>query len=452
MNGQNITIHGTGKQARTFTHIDDIITGLEFIAKNPRWDVPVLNLSSETQIDINTLALKISKICGKNVDIKHISQRSGQIYNQPISSKLMRDTYGWQPKIELEEGLKDTIEKYDTQIILPTTHFSSMESVIVITGCSGLIGSEMSKKILENGGKVLGIDLIEPPVSISQSERFCFINSDIRYLKDISSKIDDDIEGFIHLASPSRVLWAEEQPDVCMDIMINGTQNMLEEAAKSNANWFIFGSSREVYGDPIKIPVTEECSIAPVNIYGKNKAAAEEILCSFQSGNKLPMRKAILRYSNVYGSWHDHHDRVVPAFVKSAITGDLIKIHGNDRMFDFTHVDDVVKATMGAIDSLRSKPDTICCHITTGRGITLEKLANLAMSATGNACTVKYSEPRANDPSRFVGSNDRCRELFGFVPEIEIEKGIVRLIKMWDGQTNGIQQPPWRQNELGGKV
>jgi nucleoside-diphosphate-sugar epimerase len=451
LNNQPITIHGTGKQARTFTHIDDIITGLGAIAKNPIWNVPVLNLSTETQIDITTLALTISKLCGKKVDIKHIGQRSGQIYNQQISSKLIAETYGWQPRIGLEAGLRDTIKKYGIQPVLPSTHLSSMESAIVITGCSGLIGSLMSKKILENGGKVIGIDLVKPPISISQFEQFFFINRDVRYVKDVSSIIEDDIEGFIHLASPSRVLWVEEQPNVCIDIMINGTQNMLEEAAKSNANWFIFGSSREVYGDSIEIPVTEECSIAPVNVYGKNKVAAEEIVCSFHSEKRLPIRKAILRYSNVYGSWHDHHDRVVPAFVKSAITGECIEIHGNDRMFDFTHVEDVVKATMNAIDCLRRKSDMICCHITTGRGTTLEELANLAMSATGNSCTVRYSEPRTNDPSKFVGDNDRCRELLGIVPEIGIENGINRLVEMWDGQTIGIQQPPWRVDKLGGK-
>lgn len=449
LNDQPITIHGTGKQARTFTHIDDIIAGLEAIAKNPIWNVPVLNLSTETQIDITTLALTISNLCGKKVDIKHIGQRSGQIYNQQISSKLMAETYDWQPRIRLEAGLRDTIKKYGIQPVLPSTHLSSMESAIVITGCSGLIGSLMSKKILENGGKVLGIDLVEPPISISQFERFFFINRDVRYVKDVSTIIKDDIEGFIHLASPSRVMWAEEQPDECTDITLNGTKNMLEEAAKSNANWFIQGSSREVYGDSIEIPVTEVCSITPVNVYGKNKVAAEEIVCSFHSEKGLTMRKAILRYSNVYGSWHDHHDRVVPAFVKSAITGKCIEIHGNNRMFDFTHVEDVVKATMSAINCLRGKTDMICCHITTGKGTTLEELANLAMNATGNSCTVRYSEPRENDPSKFVGANDRCREILGIAPEIGIEDGINRLVEMWDRQTIGIQQPPWRVDKLG---
>lgn len=451
MAGQPITIHGDGNQSRTFTHIDDIVSGLEAIVKKPVWDVPLLNLSAETQINIVTLAETISRVCGKKAQIEYLGQRSGQIYSQPISSRLMRETYGWEPRISLEEGIRDTMENYDSQPILPSSSLSSMESVIVITGCSGLIGSALSEKILLNGGKVIGIDLVEPPLSLSQYERFCFINGDVRYVNDVSSVINDDIEGFIHLASPSRVMWVEEQPDICTDIMINGTQNILDEAAKSNASWFILGSSREVYGDLMEIPATEDSVLAPINIYGKNKAIAEEMVTSFNSEKNAHFRKAILRYSNVYGSWHDHHDRVVPAFVKSAITGECIEIQGKDRIFDFTHVDDVVKATLNAIDCLRKDKDMICCHITTGKGTTLEELANLVMSATGISCNVRYSEPRINDPPRFVGANERCRDLLGIVPDIAIENGINRLVETWDGHNTGIQPPHWRVNNSGGK-
>ena len=448
---QPMTIHGNGNQARTFTHIDDIVSGLEAIVKKPVWDVPLLNLSAETQIDIITLAETISRVCGKEVHIEYLGQRNGQIYRQPISSRLMRETYGWEPRITLEEGIRDTMENYGSQPILPSSRFSSMDSIIVITGCSGFIGSALSEKILLNGGKVLGIDLVEPPLSLSQYERFFFINGDVRYVNDISSVIDDDIEGFIHLASPSRVMWVEEQPNICTDIMINGTQNILDEAAKSHANWFIFGSSREVYGNLMEIPANEDCILAPINIYGKNKAIAEEMVTSFNSEKNPLLRKAILRYSNVYGSWHDHHDRVVPAFVKSAITGECIEVQGKDQIFDFTHVDDVIKATLNAIDCLRKDGGMICCHITTGRGTTLEELANLAMSATGSSCNVRYSEPRVNDPLRFVGANDRCRDLLGIVPDIEIENGISRLVETWDEQNTGIQPPYWRVNKSGGK-
>ena len=150
-----------------------------------------------------------------------------------------------------------------------------------------------------------------------------------------------ECSGVIHLAAVSRVFWGEQNPGLCWETNVKGTENVLTAASRMNPKpWVIYSSSREVYGHPQSLPVTEDAPLAPVNIYGRSKAAGEELV---NKARTKGLTTAIVRFSNVYGSTSDHSDRVVPAFARAASLGEPLRVDGPDHVFDFNHLEDTVR-------------------------------------------------------------------------------------------------------------
>src|SRR5690606_3758971 len=88
-----------------------------------------------------------------------------------------------------------------------------------------------------------------------------------------------EVDGVVHAAAISRVIWGEQEPALCWATNVAGLRNVLEMAAASaRAPWVIFASSREVYGQADHLPVTEDCPLRPVNVYGRSKVEGERLV------------------------------------------------------------------------------------------------------------------------------------------------------------------------------
>ncbi|WP_237342932.1 NAD-dependent epimerase/dehydratase family protein [Wolbachia endosymbiont of Folsomia candida] len=157
---------------------------------------------------------------------------------------------------------------------------------VLITGSAGLIGSALMEKLEKQGYEVINCDirLRDNPLS--------FFSEDIIPLL-------TKCTGVIHLAAISRVVHGELYPELCQKVNVDGTMKLLELCKSlSNKPWFIYASSREVYGEQKELPVTESSSISPINNYAKGKAFVEEQVTNLKDFN---FNIAILRFSNVYG-------------------------------------------------------------------------------------------------------------------------------------------------------
>ena len=237
--------------------------------------------------------------------------------------------------------------------------------------------------------------------------------------------------GIVHLAAVSRVVWGESDPGACRDVNVGGLRNVLAAAAKvrgesSGRPWIVFASSREVYGQPGRLPVTEDAPLRPINVYGRSKVEGERLV---EAARTQGLRAAIVRLSNVYGSTRDHADRVVPAFARSALAGGVLRVEGADHTFDFTHIDDATRGIVAIIDLLadgKTPPPPI--HLLTGRPFSLGRLAVLAADLAGTGATIVQAPPRSFDVSRFHGDPARARKLLGWAPRVELQRSLTRLI------------------------
>ncbi|MBD0391813.1 NAD(P)-dependent oxidoreductase [Wolbachia endosymbiont of Pentalonia nigronervosa] len=284
---------------------------------------------------------------------------------------------------------------------------------ILITGAAGLIGSALVEKLEKQSHEVISCDIRfrDNPLS--------FFSEDIVQLL-------AKCTGIIHLAAISRVIHGELYPELCQKINVDGTIQFLE-LCKSlpNKPWFIYASSREVYGEQKELPVNESASIYPINNYAKGKALVEK-----QVANLKDFNVAILRFSNVYGGLLDHNSRVIPAFCINALKGDPIKIEGKECVFDFTYLDDVIEGiylTVKYLQSERSSLPTI--HLTTNSPCTLDDLAKTILKVTKSGSRIDFYPPRNFDVTKFYGDFTRAKELLGWVPKYLLEEGLKKFIK-----------------------
>ncbi len=288
---------------------------------------------------------------------------------------------------------------------------------ILITGSAGLVGRALRRELEAHAYHVVGFDRRARAVE----------EGDVRDAERVAVALQG-VSGVVHLAAVSRVVWAERDPAACWSTNVEGLHNILT-CARSLAvpPWIVFASSREVYGLPTSLPVSEDAPLRPVNVYGRSKLAGEELI---RAARRDGLRACVVRLSNVYGSTLDHADRVVPAFARAAVAGSRLRVDGADHEFDFTHVEDVAAGLYTLVDCLvRGVETPPPIHFVSGTSTTLGRLARLAISLAKSASKVEPGPERSFDVARFRGSGARARALLGWTPRIGIEHGLGRLVE-----------------------
>jgi len=227
-----------------------------------------------------------------------------------------------------------------------------------------------------------------------------------------------------HFAAVSRVVWGQQNPRKCWKTNVGGTVNILEACRKSaNSPIFFYASSREVYGDPQFLPVTESHPKNPKSVYGASKLSAEHACLAFQKAYNL--KSVILRFSNVYGSERDQMDRVIPKFMLRALRNEEIPLYGGDQILDFNFIEDTVSGIMKAYEkALEGKIIGEDFHFVSGKGISIKELAKLIVEISGSSSKIVKMSPKEFDVNKFVGDPQKAMKLLGYKPQTPLRKGL----------------------------
>lgn len=291
---------------------------------------------------------------------------------------------------------------------------------ILITGSKGLIGTALKSMLLSIGIEASGID--------HQFERLHPEYGDILDENSLFSAVEN-VEGIVHLAAISRVIFGEKHPDLCWKTNVEGTKNVVEAATFSPKKpWILYASSREVYGLQQKMPVAESAPLKAVNIYGESKIEAEKII---ERAKERGLNTSIVRFSNVYGSVIDHHDRVIPAFCRAAVLGNDLIVEGEDNIFDFTYLEDVIQGVLSLIRLLMQGQSPLPIHLTTGHPSSLKKIAEIAKNASKDPLKIIKGTPRSFDVAKFWGDVNRVTEILHWKACVDIQEGMQRLIHQY---------------------
>ncbi len=289
-------------------------------------------------------------------------------------------------------------------------------STILVTGGAGVVGTALVSGLERKGWRVRVLDIAATAPA--------HVRGDIRDHAAVRVAARD-VAGIVHLAAVSRVGWGEDDPGRCRDINVNGTAVVAEVAGEAS-QWMLFVSSREVYGNPHRLPVVEDDPISPVNTYGRSKADGE---LAVAEARKHGLVAATVRLPSVYGSVRDIPDRVIPAFVRGAIAGNRLMITGANQLCDFLHVTDAVDGVVKAIDRLNGGDREFpTVHLASGRGTSLGELARLVKALAGSASEIDERPARSFDVKGFVGDASRARRLLGWQASVGLDDGLKQLI------------------------
>ena len=289
---------------------------------------------------------------------------------------------------------------------------------ILITGGAGLIGTASKTYFEQRGWTVSTLDLKKYDLDGRLIDHVGDI-VEFNPLQDILT----DIDGILHLAAVSRVIDAELNKEECTRVNVNGTKRLLEAASAAKCRWFIFGSSREVYGEPPSLPVSEDDGVAPINHYGHAKVIGENMVEKHCEINGMAYSN--LRFSNVYGHPGDHQTRLVNAFIIQALKSEALEIHGGGQLFDFTHIDDTAGAIFSAANLLHEKNENLPpIHVLPGNAVAIEDLAAKVLTITDSDSKINYTAGRDYDVERFHGDPSRMNKILKYECSIDIISGL----------------------------
>lgn len=236
---------------------------------------------------------------------------------------------------------------------------SALPRTILVTGAAGFIGSALSKRLLSEGCRVIGIDDFNSyyPVELKEARvadigpnpAFTLVRGDISD-KALLEKVFSDYEpeAVVNLAAQAGVRYSIENPDAYTRSNLVGFANLLECCRHHKVGHFVFASSSSVYGKNKKVPFSEDDRVDfPVSYYAATKKANELMAASYANLYKLPLTG--LRFFTVYGPW-GRPDMAPWLFTDAILAGRPIKVFNNgDMMRDFTFIDDIVEGVVRVI-------------------------------------------------------------------------------------------------------
>ncbi|MGC9072350.1 MAG: NAD-dependent epimerase/dehydratase family protein, partial [Acidilobus sp.] len=229
-----------------------------------------------------------------------------------------------------------------------------------------------------------------------------------------------------HLAALVSVPEARENPVRAFQVNVLGTVNVLEVARRLDA-YVVVASSAAVYGDPPRLPVTEDLPARPLSAYGASKLAAEAAALAYSSEQGLGA--TALRLFNVYGPRMrpGPYAGVIFRFLSSAIRGEPPAVYGDGmNTRDYVYVTDVADAFLAAIE----RKARGVFNIGTGAEVSVLQLLDLVSAVTGQRLSPTYAPPRPGDIRRSVADITRAREGLGWSPRVRLEEGL-RLTLEW---------------------
>ena len=311
---------------------------------------------------------------------------------------------------------------------------------VLITGGAGFIGSNLIESLIKGENYIIYVlDIKEEPKKLENVEsKITYIHGDVRDRKLILDLFNTyHFDGVIHLAAISRVIWGEENPNLCVSTNVGGTRNIAEAMAiVKNRPWIIFGSSREVYGEPSSLPVSEKFPLKPINVYGRSKATGERIIGEFSE--KYNINAIILRFSNVYGNEKDILDRVIPKFILRALDDKDLRINGGNQKFNFTFIDDTVnsiKLAMKYLDKKKYENAHVFdyFHILSGKPTSIVTLTEKIIEYTESKSKIVFTPRRNYDVDVFYGDPTKAIEKLKFKAKVDIDVGLKMTIKALEG-------------------
>jgi len=303
------------------------------------------------------------------------------------------------------------------------------DSVFLVTGGAGFIGSNLCEAILEMGYKVRCLDNLSTGLRSNvkmfmDNENYTFIEADIRDL-DACIKACDGVDFVLNQAAWGSVPRSIEMPLFYEEVNIRGTLNMMEAAKQQGVKKFVYASSSSVYGDHPVLPKQEGQEGSLLSPYALTKRVDEEYGRLYKRLYGLDTYG--LRYFNVFGrrqTPEGAYAAVLPKFIKMLLNGERPTINGDGKQSrDFTYIENVIEANLKACQASSDVAGQVFNVAYGGREYLIDIYYGLCQALEIEREPI-FGPDRAGDIKHSNADISKAKELLGYDPKWSFERGI----------------------------
>jgi len=328
--------------------------------------------------------------------------------------------------------------------------------VVLVTGAAGFIGYHVSRRLLERGDHVLGLDNLNTYYDVRLKEarlaqltpfqRFRFLKMNLADRAGIAAIFaDQSIHRVVHLAAQAGVRYSLVNPQAYIDSNIVGFLHILEGCRHARVRHLVFASSSSVYGGNTRMPFSVHDNVDhPVSLYAASKKANELMAHSYAHLYNVPCTG--LRFFTVYGPW-GRPDMALFLFTKAILEGQPIEVFNSGKMRrDFTYIDDIVEGVIRTLDrpampeptwsGEAPDPGTSAgpyriYNIGNHQPIELMRFIELLENALGKKSEKRWLPLQPGDvPATYADVEDLVRDV-GFKPDTPVDVGIGRFVQWY---------------------
>ena len=330
------------------------------------------------------------------------------------------------------------------------------QKTALVTGSAGFIGFHISKRLLDEGWRVVGFDCISDyyDVSIKEKRESILLKSHSyrslhEYLEAPNVLMnlfeDEQPSVVIHLAAQAGVRHSIENPRAYMQSNIIGTFELLEAARAYPPQHMLLASTSSAYGSNECMPFQETArSDYQMSFYAATKKSTENMAHSYAHLFELPI--TMFRFFTVYGPW-GRPDMALFKFTNAILNGDTIDVYNSGNMSrDFTYIDDLVHSICLLIDSAPSKPSEAADKMNNHQSpVAPYRVVNIGNAkpekltffieaiekATGLVATKNYLPMQAGDVQSTWADTSLLESIIGYTPSTDLETGIRKFVEWY---------------------
>ncbi len=316
---------------------------------------------------------------------------------------------------------------------------------VLVTGGAGYIGSHVVRRLLKQGHNVTIFDNLSRGHIESVPAEAKFENVNLLDFKAVDEKLSlYKIDSVIHFAAFAYVGESVENPGMYYENNVAGGINLLNALNKHKIKKIVFSSTCSLYGNPLKVPISEAETTKPINPYAQTKLMIENVLKDFDSSNGFKF--VALRYFNaagadfdgVIGESHQPETHLIPLILDVALgKREKIMVFGDDYptpdgtcIRDYIHVYDLADAHIKALEYLMNGGNSEIINLGTGDGNSVKEVIESVKEITGKPIKTEIAPRRAGDPASLVADNKKAKSVLGWIPQYNI-KDIISSAWKW---------------------
>jgi len=329
---------------------------------------------------------------------------------------------------------------------------------ILVTGAAGFIGFHLTRRLLEQGDEVVGLDNLSDYYDVTlkearldilrRSDGFRFVRMDLADREGMAELFAaEQFDLVAHLGAQAGVRYSLVNPHAYVESNLTGTTNVLEGCRHNGVGHLVFASTSSVYGANTEMPFSVHHNVDhPVSFYAATKKANELMAHTYAHLYGLPCTG--LRFFTVYGPW-GRPDMALFLFTSAILEGRPIDVYNHGRMKrDFTYVDDIVEGlvrTLGrpaapnpewsgdAPDPGTSTAPYRVYNIGNNQPVELMEMIETLEEALGRKAEKNFLPIQPGDvPATFADVDDLIRDV-GFKPQTPLKTGIGRFVEWYRG-------------------